>query len=510
MKALALILGLMIATAIGFSWLNVPACMTTYTATGYNFTYANMNQTLCQGTTTAQMQGVQVFGQTNWQRSASACVATTPIDSYLNSTHRKIALRVNDADSGYCEGVTKTITATIALPSSGNHTLTVATGTQANDWVKFDSTAMTGTISILELNATTYNITNGTASITEPRGGNLSLSFSAYAARGGEGISSVIFPTWTPTAPFELAMSTNLTLTSTGDYIGADITKGTVVHSDIKTGVKELTSYAAYCRTPMYYQTGGGLTLIFPDITYFPGTDAFASFYNATTQEAYFLNNTAAYILDITAGRWYYLAPTTCTPGVVYPGGIQVVLFSTTSTDTTDWGYYNGSTASMAGGHYYCQGLNSTIATKIRVRTASTTGTNTYTLNLLNSSGDTIDTKTAICQDCITEFTINASNNAATNVSVKKDGVEMVNMWVENLCSPAMTAPNSDSRGNLVFLSLLLVVVAVALETWLGFGFWTFVLGGIFLGMNVSTGFIGVGLIFGLILLVELIKELWK
>ena len=295
MNKLAMALTLMLCISLGFAWSSFipPSCLSSYSILGVNFTYSVIGQYY-----SCSIGNATPFGY-----------ITTTQTGGLNISSNQYRLSTTSA-----AGIT---TATINQPNGNTSGLAIGSalgGANASISCANNTSNKIATVSDEYLLITvTVNSTdvfykdNVSQNFSCPISSQIILS--SYT---NGGTPTLIYINITNTTSFtELSISSvaNTGVTTLGShYMSYNTITNRTLRSDFKTGFTYInsTSTSTYGKALLYYS---GNTII-PKITYIPGVDAVADFYNGTNNVAYIMNNTVMYVFDSLTNQWYIVPAT--------------------------------------------------------------------------------------------------------------------------------------------------------------------------------------------------------
>lgn len=207
-----------------------------------------------------------------------------------------------------------TSTATIQMPSSGNHTMTFTAplGTLSGTLA---GAALGATGTITDYNSTHLFI-NSTGSVYVLKGSNQTLSMSETGITTNacvpESLGYLNISAYNMTNPvkftpyiYTVSWSGGSSTTEQGLYNANSIYFGgynnKTAISDALVGSSLYKDTSTSIHATLYYSD----RLLTPMITYVPGQYAIASFYNSSNLVSYLPNNTVTYVLDQSTLQWY-------------------------------------------------------------------------------------------------------------------------------------------------------------------------------------------------------------
>lgn len=283
MKIGSLLLTFMLFASLGFA--AFPSCLTSTSVASANFTTSAVAVSCAVQST--QLFNFNVTGTNN--NHNVACSQTTNGGTNISDTTITLtactAIQTGNPEQG-------TTIINIKLPASGNYTYT------DNGVSK----------TIIDYNATDFNINgtyylkNSTFTLTTTATGSTTCAIAC---------STSTLPTFNYTSGYIASLS------ATGNNYAnplKSLFNGNLLLSDQPTTGNATPSYKDYCQSLLYFNNPyyGNIQLI-PKITYNPGINAFAYFYNSTSNAAYIPNNTISYIYDSITNIWYIVPATICT-----------------------------------------------------------------------------------------------------------------------------------------------------------------------------------------------------
>ncbi|VVB58309.1 Uncharacterised protein [Candidatus Anstonella stagnisolia] len=328
MKALMAAVFLLVLASASFAM----SCPLTTSLYGNNFSWSSTVQN-CTGNIT------DLLGWTS-SYTGPAALAVNSTDIYMNTPYDGTnyfsgnaftvtllptignrtmkAIARNDGGGGCGEGSTTT-NVTVNGVSSVIYAYTHATGGGASTKV----VNVAGNLSISAYNATHYNLSVSGLSQQNDNNGpltNATLAGSALVPIGTPITLTVQKATYsTGCNPYsQLNFTTMGAGGSTETTPEANVSGGGFYYSDfaqpggytyyVRSGFTGSTinrvspATAAYAKLFLFY---AGTTLLTPQITYFPVSDAFGNFYNLSNGAAFVKNNTDTYVFDKQSQLWY-------------------------------------------------------------------------------------------------------------------------------------------------------------------------------------------------------------
>lgn len=335
------ILVCLVLTSLSFAWganYTIPSCIPQYTFVGNHFLYGNEANAAFSCDTTPNMfshvisfsDGITftntgtAFGQTDVFMASGGDSCVTPggggscaiSDSgnitliFPSSTGQLINLSGYVINSGCIGGPTVTLNISVYNTTDSMNFTTSCAG------VYCDSTAY----SVLNItkDGTTYYIGNDTENITYYGTSGYSILYSLYGTctsyGGYTGTTATFYVSSYYASNTKEINSTILNnISASSEYISMNNigANGKVLRSDFTANSrKNISDRTGYKNALLTYSS----TVFQPKITYFPGIDAFADFYNHTDGiTAFMLNNTLTYVLSSSGTR--YLCPATLWTG---------------------------------------------------------------------------------------------------------------------------------------------------------------------------------------------------
>ena len=343
------ILALLLLLSISFAFnQTVPSCVTSNSILGINFTVTTMGQSLtCKPS--------NIFG---------AGFETTLGDTLFIRTYEN-NVTVSDIDSNFL----------IDLPDSGNFTVN---GSAEGVVGKLGLAGTCQRANITDFNSTTYqvqcggliNLTKGTDRLLVAGTKDTVISKYNYSTSAKESRWGLV--------------SQNLSVF--GMTYVSHFNHNGIIRSDLKTA-NTAADASKYCRVMLYFNNPYyGNIQLFPQITYIPGTDAFAYFYNTTDYVPYLPNGTLTYVYDSTTSTWYVVPAYTCSSYSVI-GSTSVLQYNPTGTG-------------VAGGEVPIDitAINGTCTYASATRVVTCTGTDSSaTINVLNLTAYLTGNTSAAC-----------------------------------------------------------------------------------------------------------------
>lgn len=283
------------------AWLYPPPdCLPSYSFNGINFTVSNGGQRYNCASNIVQVQSnvtyCEGYGVNGW-----CDMGPSPANA---SMYRWASYGSNLIQTS--GGVPQPI---------HNTTARCYVGTGASSGVSCDSTAQEITCPGLEKDiAITINSTHGFYNISG--GSTMSCPLTStirWVTKKSSFIDVAYYNTsyhleFNMTVPYRLAnISTN------GNYFSYNEMNNKIIRSDFtvrKGDYFDKNNASSYCQAIVYTSNSYGTSQIIPLITYFPGSGAYANFYNTTTNAVSLRNNSVNYLYDSTQNAWFNVVPT--------------------------------------------------------------------------------------------------------------------------------------------------------------------------------------------------------
>jgi len=324
MNKLAIALMLMLCISLSFAWTDFtpPSCISSYSLFGYNFTYSVAGQNYSCSFENATLYGTMTTNQVNNIATVSGNIFSITKQLGAAGTMSLIIDQPRGNTNGTLIGGSGGIEIAQII-CLANTSLKLATSGAIT--IQFNAT----------VNSTDVFYSNGTSSFTCPLSSQLYLSatsdtttsttvafnMNGTAMNGTSAYNEILI-----TAPSLIGISVS------SHYLNYNNISGKIIRSDFKTGFSYMnsTTAATYGKAIIYY----GSSILIPKITYIPGIDIIADFYNATSNVAYVKNNTVIYVLDSLTNQWYIVPATAfADTNIIYI--IQTIFYNAGSVTTS-------------------------------------------------------------------------------------------------------------------------------------------------------------------------------
>lgn len=292
---------------LGASFAAFPSCLTQHSVLGSNFAiYDNATRYNC---------GINLSTPNGWMSYDNLVAGTAGIRQY-NSTYEEMWFNTGQAASHYIS------LSNISLPSSGNFTLD-ETGATAyfyclpND--TYDILEASNLIYLTDYNSTDYKFSADATSRNNtfcPKANQIHI---VLFVNNGAGSASLRMPyNWSTSTFSGFAIGPNANPDSNSFvyisptvYTSFNTMNGQGIYSDFmtnKTTAIGSGNISSVCKAILTFSGFTSSYQVTPKITYIPGVDAFADYYNTTNQVAYYKNNTVQYVMG-QDDQWYIIPP---------------------------------------------------------------------------------------------------------------------------------------------------------------------------------------------------------